>query len=431
MRPAVRAPEDNRRHCLLLFGFTAAVRFLYLAMARPEFTTYYWDASNSLLVDGSLSTGGVRTALLEPLYPLFLGAMRWLFGERPLLVQAVQILVASAGAIWLYRLTLQLTGKVRPALMSAVLFAIYPLLVRHSADGTESALLTTLLIAFAYQFVTMRSVAGAIAAGAWLGLAIMTRAVALPLMVAAPLVAALRHGRARIGLALAVASFLVVAPAGLRNYALNGTVLPARVGLNLFKANSVYAPAVVTDYGPDILLGYAESRLAEQGLLDLPDTPESEQLQDAAYRRTALAEIREHPLDTLRLKIRNVYDFFSPTLVPRRETTEVTTILLGDSGQAIVEHTTERPFVHRVAYTTSYSAVILLAAAGLYTRRRGLADDAILWCILLTFAVVYAVFTPTTRYRVPVDFVLLFYAAIGLDTGVEVRRRRRPTTPVR
>jgi hypothetical protein len=423
MRPAARDRDSNWRSCLLLWGFAAMVRLLYIAMARPEFAIYYWDASTSLLDDGSLSSGGVRTAFLEPLYPLFLGAMRWLFGDRPLLVQSAQALIAAAGAVWLYLLTLALTGKNRPALASAALFAVYPLLVRHAVDGTESALLTTLLIAFAYQFVTMRSNGGAAAAGAWLGLAILTRAIVLPLVVAAPLVSAFRKGRTGRGLVVAVAALLVVAPAGFRNYTLNSTVLPSRSGVNLFQANCEYASSVVAEYGPDILLAYAESRLAEEGLLDLPDTPESEQLQDAAYRRLALAEIRQHPGDTLRLKIRNLYDLFSPTLVPRRQSTEATTIVLLESGQAIVEHTLERPLLHRVAYSTSYSAVLVLATAGLFARRRGLSDDAILWCILLTFVAVYVVFTPTTRYRAPVDFVLLFYAAIGLDWAIETWRR--------
>ena len=426
MNPAATARDFSHwRHYLLVWGLAAAVRFLYLALARPEFTIYYWDASTSLLIDGTISSGGVRTALLEPLYPIFLAALRWLFGDRPVLVQGAQALVASAGAVGLYRRTLALTGKFRPAAAAAALFALYPLLIRHAVDGTESALLTTLLIAFACQFVTMSSASDAAATGIWLGLAILTRSVALPLIVVAPVVCAFRHRRTAPGLTLAAAALLVTAPAGLRNYALNGGVLPSRVGLNLFKANCSYAPSVSAEYGPDILLGYAASRLAQEGLDDLPETPQSEQMQETAYWRMAVAEIRQHPIDTLLLKVRNLFGFFSPTLVPRRQVTEASTIIFEPAGQAIVTDTVERPLFHRVTYSASYTAVILLAAAGLYARRRGLSDDAILWCILLTFAAVYAVFTPTTRYRVPVDFVLLFYAAVGLDAAIEAGKKVR------
>ena len=78
MNSAATAPYPNRRwrHYLLAWGLAAAVRFLYLALARPGFTSYYWDASTSLLIDGTLSSDGVRTALLEPLYPIFLATLR-------------------------------------------------------------------------------------------------------------------------------------------------------------------------------------------------------------------------------------------------------------------------------------------------------------------------------------------------------------------
>lgn len=128
----------------------------------------------------------------------------------------------------------------------------------------------------------------------------------------------------------------------------------------------------MAEYGADILLTYAESKLEEEGLLDLPPTPESEQLQDTAYRRLALAEIRRRPIDTLRLKIRNVFDFLSPVLVPHPETTDATTIELGDDGRTTVEHTTEWPLAHRLAYSVSYCGVLVLAAFGVIGRRRRL-----------------------------------------------------------
>ena len=209
------------------------------------------------------------------------------------MVQAVQALVASAGAVYLYKLALALTGRRRVGIGAATLFAIYPLLVRHSIDGTESALLTTLLIAFAYQFVTMRTTAGAAAAGGWLALAILTRTVALPLLLIAPLVAAARN--VRMAIAMAGAAVLVLTPYAIRNHALNGAIVPARTGINLFIANCEYAAGVIAEYGPDILVPYAESRLASEGLADLPATPAAEQQWDAAFRRLALAEIRQRP----------------------------------------------------------------------------------------------------------------------------------------
>ncbi len=152
------------------------------------------------------------------------------------------------------------------------------------------------------------------------------------------------------------------APAGFRNYTLNGSVLPARVGLNLFKANCEYAPGVVADYGPDLLLAYAESRLRRRRAAE-PDTPCPERLQDAAYRRMALAESAGTLFDTLLLRIRNVFDFFSPTLIPRRQATEATSIDCLESGRTIVERSSSAPLLHRVACSTYMARAC--AAAGL------------------------------------------------------------------
>jgi hypothetical protein len=294
--------------------------------------------------------------------------------------------------------------------------------VRHSIDGTESALLTTLLVAFAYQFVSMRTVAGAAGAGIWLALAILTRAVALPLLLLAPIVAA-RTGR-RHALAVAAAAALVLAPAAIRNYALSGAAMPSRAGVNLFIANCAFAGGVIPEYGPDILLPYADARLAEAGLADAPPTPLVEKRRDDAFRRMAFAEILADPLNTARLRLRNAAYFFSPVLVPYHGTSADTTIRLGENGTSTIEKGVERPRMFRVVYSISYSLVFVLAVSGMYRRRRERPADAILWCVLLTFAVVYAVFFPATRYRAPVEFVLLFYAAVGA-AGAARRLARR------
>jgi hypothetical protein len=62
--------------------------------------------------------------------------------------------------------------------------------------------------------------------------------------------------------------------------------------------------------------------------------------------------------------------------------------------------------------------VLALAAMGLWLRRGELPGDVVLWAIVATFVVVHAIYFPTTRYRVPIEFVLLFYAAVALDRRV-------------
>jgi hypothetical protein len=87
----------------------------------------------------------------------------------------------------------------------------------------------------------------------------------------------------------------------------------------------------------------------------------------------------------------------------------------GDDGQAIVHGATLRPLRDRVIYTTSFVPVLVLAVAGMWLRRRCAGHDGVLWCVVITFVAVHAIFFPATRYRTPMEFVLLFYAAVAIE----------------
>jgi hypothetical protein len=391
-------------------------RLLYLLVGGQPFESPYWTLAGSLLKDGSLSIGGVRTTAFEPGYPMFLAMARALLGDRPLLVQAIQCLLAAGGALFLYRLATALTGRWRVGAIAALLYAAYPLLVRHSADRSDAALMTTLLIAFASSFVAAATPVRAATAGVWLGLAVLTRAMALPLV---PLAVGLQwrnHG-SRAGVALGLASLVVIAPYAARNYALNGSPLPTRGGLNLFISNCDYTASIMPDYGPDILEDYAQSVLDSYAPLDDAPSPVLERTQDLLWTSYAIREMRQHPVRTLGLKVKNVLYFFSPRLVPSHVPTDTTRIHLGENGQFAVEDSPIRPLLDRVVYGLSYTPVLVLALTGVWLRRHDLHRDAMLWCVVATFVAVHAVYFPTTRYRVPMEFVLLFYAAVALDRG--------------
>jgi len=122
-----------------------------------------------------------------------------------------------------------------------------------------------------------------------------------------------------------------------------------------------------------------------------------------------------------------VYMFW-PRLVPSRDTTPETRLVLGDNGTARVEGARRRPLRDELAYSLSYVAIVTAAVAGIWMRRRDLRRDAPLWCIVATIVVTHAIFFPATRYRVPMEFVLLFYAGVAVDDWLgrrgRVERRR-------
>jgi 4-amino-4-deoxy-L-arabinose transferase-like glycosyltransferase len=403
-----------------LLSLAAVPRLIYLFAASPRFEDWHWTLATGLLQHGSIEVNGARTTDFDPLYPMFLAAVRWAAGDRVTAVQTVQVLVASFGGVCLYWLTEALTSRRRVAVVASVLYAIYPLLWRHSADGTDAALLTTLVIAFAYSFVVARTPAGSAVAGVWLGLSVLTRAAVLPLLPLA-VVTMVIDGRRRAALGL-LSALAVIAPFALRDYSLNGSLVPTRSGLNLFLSNSEYE--LVPDYGPDLLEDYADSLVRREGLDLVPASPALDRAKNDMFTRVAIEEMGRHPLETLWRKLENALYLFSPRLVPYHETTDETCIELGEGGAFRVEHSPPRPLVNQLAYSVPYAFVIAMIVAAFYCREVDFRRDGILWCIVATFTVVHMLYFPAIRYRVPMEFVLLFYCAVGVDA---LARRRSAT----
>jgi hypothetical protein len=396
----------------LAFLAAAIPRLIYFVAARPDFSGDYWMLATGLRQFRTFGFDGYQTTQFEPAYPGFLAALRALTFDAPVPVQLAQIAVAALGAVCLARLTLALTGNRRTSLVAAMLFAVYPLLVRHAADGSDAALSTTLLIGFADAFVRARAPAGFARAGAWLGASVLTRSVALPVLVLGAGLLLVRR-RPAAAAAFAATTVLVLLPWGLRNIALNGWPLPTRSGLNLFISNSEYTPRLIPAYGPDILVPYANAVI--EPAPDIMTVPEGERYRDRAWSRAAVQAVRRQPGAIAWLKVRNLWYFFSPRLVPTHEPTADMQITFGEAGSSTVVGSPPRSRLNEAVYAVTYGPTLVLALTGVYLRRSRLRGEAILWIVLWTFALTHAVYFPTTRYRVAVEFVLLFYAAVALN----------------
>jgi hypothetical protein len=404
---------ENRSRTLQLFLVAYVARLTYLIVFTPSFTGDYWAMSDALLRDGSLAINGIKTTDFEPLYPGFIALSRFVTRDYVLLVQLLQIAAASLGAVFAYRLALVLTGNRRCAAITAGLYACYPLLVHEGVIQSDNAILTTLLIGFAAAFAAATTTRDATIAGVWLGLVALTRTMALPLI---PLsgISLWVQRRRREAVALTIVSAALVAPMPIRNYLVNRSWVPTRSGMNLFVGNHPYTAGLVPDYTVDLLQDQAFIVTHAAGT---SATEPVEQIgrNDTILRREALAYMAQDPLETAGQKLRNVVYFFWPLLVPYYETTADSRIVVLADGQLTVVGYKSRPAIEHIAYTGPYVFVLSAAFAGLYLRRSVLYRDAILWCIVVTWVAVYTAFFPATRYRAPISFVLLFYAAVALE----------------
>ena len=407
---------------LWLFVLAALVRLMFMLVVRPPFDTLYWDLSTSLLRDGTLAINGTRSTTFEPLYPFFLAALRLLSSDHVVVVQVLQAVIASLGAVYMYRLAQALTGQWQVAAIAASLYAIHPLLVRQAVAPSDLTLATTLLVVFAYYFVTGVTTAGMALAGSVLGLVVLTRAMTLPIAaLAVALLVAERRFRAALALTAAVA--VLVVPFLVRNQSMNGSWWPTRSGVNLYIGNSPYTAALLPNDDLDILEAQAGALVGGELSHFADGSAEFERAADQLLTKHAMNYMAAHPLRTLRQRMLNGLYFFSPWLVPFDVATAETRAVIEPSGRVVVMNAQPRPRFEVISYGVFFAPILVAAIIGVYLRRRDLRQDAVLWCIVATFTAIHSLYVPATRYRAPMEFVLLFYAAVAIQHGMPRGRR--------
>ncbi len=429
-----RAYPVTRTH-VLLYCVAAAVRVAYLIAGAPPFDQgYQWFVADNVVRHGFIGMDGRATSMYDPAYPMFVAFGRWLTGDTLVAIQLLQLAIDATGAVLLCVLTQILTGNRRAAVIAGGLYAVYPLLVHHAVAGDELSLLSVLLLAFAVLAIPPAGTSRAAMAGLCLGLAVLTRSMVGPLLLLAPGLLLFRR-RPAAACAMTTAALLVMLPWLIWSSRVSGTIWPTRSGENLLRSNSRYSADVLPAYNIDVLGEWAESMIARERPDLMARFSDGSLYFDLSRSRdvnqffTALAweELRSRPGEILGLKARNVAYFFWPRLVPVRITGPDTQVILAPDGTLRVEGTAPRPVAQEIAYSTSYVVIAVAALGGIWLRRRRLRDDALLWAIAVVFVAAAVVYFPATRYRVPMEFVLLFYAAVGI--AALAARRRIPYNP--
>jgi 4-amino-4-deoxy-L-arabinose transferase-like glycosyltransferase len=220
---------------VVFFGFRAQ-RFV-----STTFDPYFFGKMGASLArgDGFLPFGNLiqRRA---PLYPLTIGSVYWVFGERPLLVLLLQCLLHAGTCVLLFDLTRRLFGQ-RAALIAGVLCAVHPVLLRYVPDlhlETLFTFLVTLTIWLTERFARLRDIRTGALLGVAFGLATLTKSVILlyPGLFAIALLYTLSRAKKQLpirGLAtMFVAMALTISPWTIRNYKATGHFVPVSSGFS-------------------------------------------------------------------------------------------------------------------------------------------------------------------------------------------------------
>lgn len=422
----------------------AAVQGIYLARAVRILdragayggSPSYGTLARNLLERGLYSLDGVRfTAYRPPLYPLFLAAHQWAFGTHWLAAAAVtQSAIALATGVLLLLFVRRVFDD-RLAMIAAALLYLGDFFYWNEVLAQiETPLFVALVMGFFYLLARAdRPRARLAGLGMLAGLAHLTRptgGLLLPLLI--PVLAReWRRGRwpaAAVGAALAGASFLAVAlPWQLTLHRELGvaTLLSSTTGgENVYKGNNPDLLTLCPYVWLDAYQPWIERELRARG------TADDEVARDRALRAAAFDYIRGHPLAFLEGVAVKTLALHSPWPTPLGKAE-----LVDRGGRAALSgyRRTDTFFVRVqvLHWIVVLSGVVLYLFTGL--RRAPAAERRMLGLIAmfcLLFTATQAATISATRYRLPMDPLLIAVAAAAYARALHswADRRARPAS---
>jgi 4-amino-4-deoxy-L-arabinose transferase-like glycosyltransferase len=349
---------------------------------------YYVTARNVALGVGYVLPDGRFLGSVPPLFPYFLAGVFKIFGVGVAQAVAAQALVGAATAVVVY-FTARAYFDGRVAAWAAALFAAYPFYIWASSVVLTEALTTLLLAAslWAYYYAARGSTAAGGGAGLLLAATALCRssflAVGVPLVVA---LAFFRTGGWRTRLRVVAAAAVVFAAlTGLwayRNYRLLGVPTPATLnGARIFYEGNFRAGE--GRYPSSVELMRSTEFREEAGVYR--GTPYA----DVAYERFFQARAAE---------------------LWRREAGAILTSL----PRKFVRLCRPAPDLRlplRLPLAMAAGVLLVFAWAGILRYRRPAGRAFVLLAPVLITLVTHTVLKPLFRFRLPVDFILLIFAA--------------------
>ncbi|BBZ34876.1 hypothetical protein [Mycolicibacterium confluentis] len=409
-------PANHSRILAAISAIIAVMAFAVLAYAVKAGTPLRYDDEQQYveiaqnIVDGKgFRLDGELSAYRPPAWPLVIAAFLWLGLPTSLLALIPAVALISA-AVVAAMLGVRLARTPWGALAGVAMLS-YPLNIYTAVTMYPQALATLLLMTLWWLALSLSQEP---ADGAR-----RSRVQYMALGLAAALLALSVPTLAFTGVAVLAWTLCVVRGDRIRAVAFAGSALAVPVAAwTIRNLVTLGAPIPLSSSsGLNLLIGNNATATGSSGTSVNIDEPlraaaaMSEVDADRHFQDTALAWITQHPLDALTLYAAKVANYFSPYNEP-------VTATANSGAQRIV------------AYLSCAVLLVLLASRLLLRRRLPLdaTERLMLWLFLLN-ALVMAVFFTRTRFRQPLDSILLVEAVLGLILLVAaIRTARRGST---
>jgi 4-amino-4-deoxy-L-arabinose transferase-like glycosyltransferase len=398
----------------VLAAIVAAPRLIALGAERGDILTAFTDKSDdfarTFLASGTYGfVAGHPSAYTQPLYGFFLIPLYWIFGRHWEIVGIAQIVVAIGTAVLVYEIGRRVVSS-GVGLIGAAITTIHPYLVWHDVHLNREILdqfLAAAIVLLTLVLTDRPRIRIAALLGLALGLGILgnVRLAALPLLVAAFVVARIGLARRAVWIAVTIlgVTAIAVAPWLVRNRVSVGCWAVTTDGRALWKANNVNTYDTLTHGGwIDAVPPYpgappTPEDVYERYLKTGVYTPVDECAQMRFFQHKAHAFWLHHPGEKAKLALLSGQMLWQPSVVE-------TGGRPGENTWLDTLRTSSEPLFVVPLYC--------LAIAGLFLVPRAF---AVLTVLLLAYQTAVAmIFVGVTRYRVPWDFLLCILAATAL-----------------
>ena len=378
-------------------------------------------------------TPGVPDAAIPPLYSYALALVYGIFGRGYLQVGLFHTLLDVLSIVMLYEIARRVFPQYGRAvgLLAGLFYALYPYLIFQNLTLIDTPFFITVLHAFVLLIVilweqesmTRRGWLVAVVAGVVLGLSMLTRPITPPLALLVALWFLFRHSfveTVRRLLPVAVLSAAILAPWIVRNYGIYDAFVPMTTtsGANFWQGNSEWTI-------PVFRAGYDVQWTA-------PDTQAPRNTREADAERFALALdfLRNNPEKIPELIWVKLLVHWSIDIAPRYNPQPGEQFILNEDGALEVVRTGETipgvteanasydeplfDVIGRWMHRFYYGTLFMLALLGVAVSWRWWRAVAILWFVQISMTLVYIIFHPATRYRVPTDPLLFTFSAYAV-----------------
>ncbi len=417
---------------ILAFETTGAVH------GSSAYDTY----AQNLLATGTYGKeAGTPDAMIPPLYSYALALVYETLGRGYLQVGVAHILLDIASMLMLFHICQRMfpNGK-RIAVLAMLLFASYPYLVFHNLTLIDTPFFIFWLHLFVLLMIMLREQERldrrgwllALASGAVLGMATLTRPILLPLAIfLVPWFMVRRRFAQTIGrlLPVGLVSALVLAPWMVRNYMLFDVFVPMTTtsGGNFWQGNN------------EDTVRYLRAGYDVQWTTPSPaaTTVEESQSREADQELFALAWawLGANPDQIPDLLWVKFWVYWSIGVAPRLNPTSVEQIRLNYEGVVSEDEDPEGELslsglppddpvatystplfdvIGRTLHRWYFGPLLLLAILGVALSWREWRQVSLLWGVQLSMTLVYLAFHPATRYRAPTDPLLFVFSVIAL-----------------